>query len=212
MRLVSVNVGRAEHIPGHTAATGINKRPVAGPVRIGPYGLEHDAVMDTKHHGGLDQAVYLYGEPDYEYWAAELGRPLPPGLFGENLTVAGLESGRINIGDRLQVGEVLLEVTSPRNPCSTFQAQMAGERHWVKRFMKAQRLGIYARVLEPGMVEAGMPVRFTPFAGEAISVNELSHDYKNPAPERMRWLLQAPIHRDLAAQYTAALAQGDLLG
>jgi len=166
--------------------------------------------MDTKNHGGLDQAVYLYGEPDYAYFASDLGRAMPPGLFGENLTVAGLESATINIGDRLTIGDVVLEVTSPRNPCATFAARM-GDPHWVKYFFAAGRLGIYGRVLETGSVEAGMPVVLTRFAGPAIPVNELSHDYKNPSSARMRYLLQAPLHRELRSQYEAALAQPDLL-
>ena len=75
MRLLSVNIGRPEHIPGHTAPTGIVKRPVSGPVEIGPLGLPGDAVMDTKNHGGFDQAVYLYGQPDYDWWAIPKGTP-----------------------------------------------------------------------------------------------------------------------------------------
>lgn len=210
MRLLSVNIGRPEHIPGHTALTGIVKRPVSGPVEIGPLGLPGDAVMDTKNHGGFDQAVYLYGQPDYDWWAEQLGRPLPPGLFGENLTVSGLESANILIGDRFQIGDVLLEATSPRNPCATFAARMGGDPHWVKRFFAAGRMGVYGRVLRAGTVEAGIPVAYTRFAGEAVPITELSRDYKNPAPDRMRWLLKAPLHRDLRAQYEAALAQGEM--
>ena len=160
--------------------------------------------------GGPDQAVYLYGQPDYDFFARELGRDLPPGLFGENLLVAGLESASICVGDRFAIGEVLLEATAPRNPCSTFAARM-DEPHWVKRFHAAGRPGVYGRVLRTGAVEAGMAVTHTPFAGERVLVTELMRDYKNPAPDRMRWLLKAPIHRDLVAQYEARLAQGDLL-
>lgn len=210
LHVLSVNVGRPQIIAGHAAPTGIVKRPVAGPVNVGAYGLEGDAIMDTKNHGGLDQAVYLYGAPDYAHFEAALGHKLEHGLFGENLTIAGLESAAINIGDRLAIGEVVLEVTSPRNPCATFAARM-GDPHWVRYFLAAGRLGIYGRVLKTGSVTAGMPVSLTRFPGLAIPVNELSRDYKNPAPERMRYLLQAPIHRDLAALYAARLAQGDLL-
>jgi MOSC domain-containing protein YiiM len=211
MQLLSVNVGRPEQIEGHTAPTGICKRPAPGPVEIAPLGLANDAVMDTKNHGGPDQAVYLYGQPDYDFWATELGQPMPPGLFGENLTLAGLESQKILIGDRFEIGPTLLEVTSPRVPCATFAARM-GDPHWVKRFFAVNRPGVYVRVLTAGLVEVGMPVRHIPFAGEPVPMIELMHDYKRPAPERMRWLLKAPIHRDLATRYTDMLAQGDLLG
>jgi len=208
--ILSINIGKPEHIAGYKPLTGINKRPVTGPVEIGPLGLPGDAVLDTKHHGGPDQAVYLYGRPDYAWFEAMLGHSLPDGLFGENLTVSGLESARFNIGDRLVVGEVVLEVSAPRNPCSTFAARM-GDPGWVKTFFAARRPGLYARVLQPGRIETGMSIAVTPFAGTRVPVTELTHDYKRPSRERMRYLLEAPIHRDLVEQYTAALSQGDLL-
>jgi len=210
MRLTSINVGQPRHIEGHTAATGIIKLPVDGPHEIHRLGLAGDAVMDVKNHGGPDQAVYLYGQPDLDFFAPGLGYAPEPGLFGENLTVEGLESAGINIGDRFEIGDVLLEASAPRNPCATFAARMR-DPHWVKRFHNAGRPGVYARVLRPGHVSAGMPVRFIPYEGPLVPVTELMRDYKNPSPERMRYLLGAPIHRDLVAQYEAALAQGDLL-
>lgn len=209
LHLIAVNIGRPEIIDGHNAPTGICKHPVPGPVTIAPLGLEGDAVMDTRHHGGPDQAVYLYGQPDYEFFERELGHALPPGLFGENLTIAGLESGRIHIGDRFEIGEVLLEASAPRIPCSTFAARM-GDPLWVRRFQQARRPGVYVRVLRPGAVEAGMPIRHIPFAGEPVLTTDLIEDYKAPSPERMRRLLRAPIHRNLVAKYEARLAQGAL--
>jgi MOSC domain-containing protein YiiM len=210
MKILSVNIGQPEHLDGHADLTGICKRPVAGPVAIGPYGLEGDAVMDAKSHGGLDQAVYIYGQPDYDFIAAETGREMAPGLFGENLTIAGLESQRILIGDRFEIGDLLFEVTSPRVPCATFAARMQDAR-WVKTFFAINRPGVYVRVLRTGTVEAGMPVSHLPFGGPQVPLTELMSDYKNPSPERMRYLMQAPIHRDLVARYETALAQERLL-
>jgi MOSC domain-containing protein YiiM len=209
MSVTAVNIGKPEHIEGYKPLTGINKRPVPGPVQIGTLGLEGDALLDTKHHGGPDQAVYLYGVPDYDFFARELGRPLAPGLFGENLTITGLESATINLGDRFEIGGVLLEATSPRNPCATFAARM-GDPNWVKSFFAAERPGIYGRVLRTGAVEAGMAVKHIPFDGPSVPVTELMSDYKKPSPERMRYLLQAPIHRDLVEKYNAMLAQTEL--
>jgi MOSC domain-containing protein YiiM len=210
MRLLSVNVARPEVIEGHSAPTGICKLPVSGAVAVGPLGIEGDAVMDTKNHGGFDQAVYLYGQPDYDFIAAETGREMSPGLFGENFTVAGLESQKIDLGDRFEIGELLFEVTSPRIPCATFAARMR-DPQWVKIFFAINRPGVYVRVLRGGAVEAGMAVTHIPFDGPKVPLLELMHDYKNPTPERMRYLMQAPIHCDLAAKYQDRLAQGDLL-
>lgn len=210
MKILSVNVGRPEHIEGHTAQTGICKRPVSGAIEVHELGLAGDTIMDTKNHGGPDQAVYIYGQPDYDFIAAETGRTLVPGLFGENLTIAGLESRKILIGDRLEIGEVLLEVTCPRIPCATFAARMQDPK-WVKTFFAINRPGVYVRVLRTGWVEAGMEVGHTPFAGPKVPLIELMSDYKKPSPERMRYLMQAPIHRELATLYEDRLAQGDLL-
>jgi len=210
-QILSVNLGRPEYIEGHKALTGICKRPVDGPVEVGPYGIASDAIMDLKNHGGRDQAVYMYGVPDYDFITATTGKEMAPGLFGENLTVAGLESQQILIGDRFEAGDVLLEVTSPRIPCSTFAARM-GDPQWVKAFFAINRPGVYVRVLKPGAIAAGMTMRHIPFAGARIPLIELMFDYKKPSADRMRHLLQAPIHRDLATRYRAALAQGDLLG
>jgi MOSC domain-containing protein YiiM len=210
MKILSVNIGKPEHIDGYKPLTGICKKPVSGPVAVGPYGLEGDAIMDTRSHGGLDQAVYLFGQPDYDFIAAATGRTFSPGLFGENLTVAGLESQHVLIGDRFEIGDVLLEATCPRIPCATFSARMR-DPGWVKTFFAINRPGAMVRVLRPGRVEAGMAVRHMPFGGPEVPLIELMQDYKSPAPERMRYLLQAPIHRDLVELYRGRLAQGRLL-
>src|ERR1041384_1940060 len=126
MELVSVNVGLEQAIDGGkpSGKTGIFKTPRTGPVMVGEFGLQDDTIVDTENHGGPDQAVYVFTVEDYGWWSAHIGRRLEPGTFGENLTIAGLTSATLNIGDRLRVGPVLLEVTSPRVPCVTIAARM----------------------------------------------------------------------------------------
>lgn len=138
MQLVSINLGapRAIEYAQKSGTTGIYKLPQSGPVEITPLGLPNDAIIDVENHGGPDQAVYVYGLPDYDWWAAQLGRPLPPGTFGENLTLSEFESAACAIGDYLQVGAVRLQVTAPRIPCSTLAARM-GDPAFVKRFRAA---------------------------------------------------------------------------
>ena len=166
MRLLSVNLGRPKAVPytdQPQGLTGIDKRPTEGPVRIsapGPKGvagsgLAGDTICDLRHHGGDDQAVYAVAREDLDDWERELGRTLGNGAFGENLTTTGLDVSGARIGERWRIGpDVVLEVTSGRIPCLTFQGHV-GEEKWVKRFTAKAATGAYLRVITPGEVRAG---------------------------------------------------------
>src|SRR5579859_2956620 len=171
MQLLSVNVGQVQPIKNakESGKTGIYKIPTTMPVRITPTGLEGDAIVDVENHGGVDQAVYVFGGTDYEWWSKTLERALTPGTFGENLTISELESASLSVGDRLRVGAVLLEVTGPRIPCVTLAARM-GDPTFVKRFRQAERPGAYCRVIEPGVVRMGDPVALEQYRGETVTV------------------------------------------
>jgi MOSC domain-containing protein YiiM len=137
--------------------TAIDKRPVPGRVAVGPLGVAGDQQVSTRHHGGPDKAVYAYADEDVAHWAAELGRVLPAGSFGENLRTSGLDVTNALVGERWRVGGdagVVVEVTQPRIPCATFQAWL-GEPRWVKRFTAHGAPGAYLRVVEEGTVAAG---------------------------------------------------------
>ncbi len=196
MKLLSVNIGQMSPLPGvkKVGQTGIFKTPAAGPVMVTPLGLEGDAIADVRHHGGPDQAVYVYGAPDYDWWAAELGQPLAPGTFGENLTVEGLESAHLSVGDRLHLAEVVLEVTMPRIPCATLAARM-GDPTFVKRFRHADRPGVYCRVIRAGLAAAGEAVRLEPHAGPTLTVLEMfrKHYDTDWDEAKLRRHLAAPI-------------------
>ncbi|GAB3088936.1 MOSC domain-containing protein [Micromonospora schwarzwaldensis] len=162
-----MNVGRPRPNPWKgLGATGIDKRPVDGPVAVsapgpkgaGEVGLAGDRVYDVAHHGGTDQAVYAYAREDLDRWQAELGRPLGNGSFGENLTTTGVDVTGALVGERWRIGSgLLLEVSCARIPCGTFQGWL-GEQGWIKRFTRAAVPGAYLRVVEPGAVRAGDPV------------------------------------------------------
>ena len=165
--LLSVNVGKARVNPWKAVGTtAIDKRPVDGPVAVsapgpkgtGGVGIAGDRVYDVKHHGGPDQAVYAYAREDLDEWAGQLGRELPGGTFGENLTTSGLDVNGALIGERWRIGrDVMLEVAVPRIPCGTFQGWME-EAGWIKRFTRRALPGAYLRVIEPGNIQAGDPI------------------------------------------------------
>lgn len=179
MRLVSVNVGKPrDNLWQSVELTGIDKHPVSGPVmvtapeteRTGAVGLAGDRVFAVDFHGGRDMAVYAYAREDLDFWEGELGTPLRSGVFGENLTTAGLDVNGALIGERWRIGpDVVLEVCQPRIPCRTFQGWLAQEG-WVKRFTAAAKPGTYLRVIEPGRIQAGDPIAVEHRPGHDVTV------------------------------------------
>jgi MOSC domain-containing protein YiiM len=178
--LLSLNIGRPEpNGAKQVGVTGIGKRPVesARLRRPGPKhgglgsGLVGDFVGDQRHHGGDVQAVYAFAREEMDWWAAQLGRELADGMFGENLTTVGLDVDGSLVGDRWAVGdEVVLEVSAPRIPCTTFAARM-GEPRWVKRFTEVGRTGAYLSLVRGG----------TAYRGDAIEiVSRPDHDVRLP--------------------------------
>ena len=190
--------------------TGINKRPATGPVLLRPpgpkttglgSGVVGDQIFDVEHHGGDDQAVYAYAREDYDWWERQLGRTLPGGLFGDNLTTRGLDVNGALVGQRWRVGgQVVLEAVLPRIPCATFQAKMA-EPQWVKRFTAEARPGAYLRVIEAGHVQAGDPVTIVHQPGHDLTIAELFQALTT-RPQLLPRLLDVPevpqYLRDLA--------------
>lgn len=168
--IFSVNVGQPKAVKAvgadgveHTVVTGIFKKPVQGPVLVRPWGLEGDGQADTRVsngrqvHGGELKAVYLYPAEHYGLWSAELGRDLPYGQFGENLTIDGFTEDEVRIGDVLRAGAAVLQVTEPRGPCYKLDIKM--EMPEFKELMRTNgRTGFYTRVLEPGLLAAGQSI------------------------------------------------------
>jgi MOSC domain-containing protein YiiM len=208
LTLLSVNVGSVQPIKHAkpSGKTGIYKQPSAAPVQIDVLGLEGDAIVDTENHGGIDQAVYVFTQPDYAWWSAHIGRAILPGTFGENLTLSGLESSDLYIGDRFQIGDVVIEITSPRVPCVTIAARME-DPSFVKKFRRAERPGAYCRVIVPGPVQAGAPLTHIPFEGERIGLVEMFRQnfQRSISIDEVRRYLKVPIHYKTREYYEALL-------
>jgi MOSC domain-containing protein YiiM len=179
-RVLSVNVASAPSPTGEkeSGLTGFGKVPVdvpvqvraPGPKGVGGSGLVGDTVQDLRHHGGDHQAVYAYAREDLDWWERELGRALPGGAFGENLTTCGVEVTGARVGERWRVGgRAVLEVACPRVPCTVFAERM-GEPQWIKRFTGRRACGAYLRVLVPGAVRGGDPVTLVSRPGHDVTV------------------------------------------
>ena len=159
MKLLSIHRAqgtRTVDLGSRLVATGIDKPEVAES-RIDALGLVGDVIADRKHHGGLDQAVYVYSREDADWWQTEYGYPVPNGGFGENLVLDSFGAEPVRVGDRFSIGDVTLEATAPRAPCAIVVAHV-GDRDFIGRFRGAGRPGVYARVLTYGTVSTGMGV------------------------------------------------------
>ena len=175
-RLLSVNVGRPKQVSvrrGRPVMSAIGKAPVSGRVRVAGVNVDGDDQADRTVHGGPDKAVYAYAREDELWWAARLNREVPPGMFGENLTVEGVDVSGAVIGERWRIGAVELQVCQPRLPCFKLGLRF-GDPKMVKLFAQAGRPGAYLRILAEGELGAGDQVDITDRPSHGVTVAQVS--------------------------------------
>jgi MOSC domain-containing protein YiiM len=186
-RLLTVNIVHRIH-PGYFHDTAIDKQPVDGPVELTATGLAGDRQLDP-HHGGSDKAVYAYAAEDANWWATQLGRTIPPGLFGENLRTHDLDVSGAIIGEKWRIGTVLLEVRMPRTPCQNLSLRIGIDNFHI-RFNTTGRVGAMLKVHEPGLVCAGDPITVVDRPHHGVRVCDLA---TGPHATGMRGLLDSGI-------------------
>lgn len=176
-----MNVGAVRTVEwrGAQVSTGIWKHPVAGRIALRGVNFDGDDQADRSVHGGPDKAVYAYAREDYDFWRDE-GMETPAGLFGENLTVEGLDLSVALVGERWSVGSTVLEVTQPRLPCYKLGIRV-GDPHFLKRFFAAMRLGAYLRVVQEGDVGAGDAVEVTSRPGHGVTLRDMVLALRDPS-------------------------------
>ena len=174
MRIVSVNVSpiRTVSYHGKVVRTGIFKEPVSGRVLVRRMGLDGDHIADPRYHGGTNKAVYSYPAEHDPHWESHLGRTLPPGTFGENLTTTGLLENGICLGDRYRFGTAILEAAQPRTPCFKLGIKM-GDATFIKVFLKSGFTGIYWRVVEEGELAAGEEIELIERSSHDVTIHEV---------------------------------------
>jgi MOSC domain-containing protein YiiM len=174
--LVSVNVGKPKPLGqwrGQTIGSGIVKTPVEGRVAVRGVNLDGDAQADWRVHGGPDKAVYAYAREDGDWWAAELDREIPPGMFGENLTTVGVDCSGAVIGERWRIGTVELEVCQPRMPCFKLGMRF-GDGKMLRRFAQASRPGVYFRIVTEGELGVGDDIEIVDRPDHGITIAQVS--------------------------------------
>ena len=184
-QVVSINAGKiaplfvTEGETTHRIVSGIRKQALDTPAQVGPLGITGDEQADLSVHGGLDKAVYLYPHEHYAFWnearerSLKLSSELSPGAMGENLTTTGVLETDLWVGDRLQIGEVLLEVTEPRSPCYKFGARM-GYAQALKQMLQSGYTGVYLKVVQTGSLSAGQNMVLLPGSRELsiVQIND----------------------------------------
>ena len=179
--VLSVNVGAIRTVEwrGREVTTAIWKHPVDGRVALRGVNLAGDDQADRTVHGGVDKAVYAYAREDYDFWRDAEGMETPPGLFGENLTVEGLDLSAAVPGERWSVGSAVLEVAQPRLPCFKLGIRM-GDPHFLRRFLAAGRTGAYLRIVREGDVGAGDSVQVTDRPAHGITLRDMTEALHDP--------------------------------
>lgn len=175
MKIISTNIGKEQTIEwkGQSITTGIFKEPVDDPIFLDAFAIKGDHINNKKVHGGIDKACYAYGENYYEYW-----KGLYPdlkwtyGMFGENLTISELDESQILIGDIFKVGEAIVQVSQPRQPCNKFAAKF-GDTEVIKKFIDFDHPGVYFRAIQSGNVKVGDELQLDLRNEKALSVQQI---------------------------------------
>ncbi|HVX89735.1 MAG TPA: MOSC domain-containing protein [Gemmatimonadales bacterium] len=172
--ILSFNAGTAEDrsYPDQVERTAIGKRPLAGRVRLTRLGIVGDQQVDRQHHGGPDRALCAYVADHHPGWVGALGRPPEPGLFGENLTVQGIDETQVHCGDRFRVGSAIIEITTPRIPCMTLTRRL-GYAEAIPFIRALGWCGWYNRVIEEGEAEAGDELELIHPDPAGVSIREI---------------------------------------
>lgn len=175
MKIISTNIGAETTIEwkDQSITTGIFKKPVDGPIYLDSFAVRSDYINNKKVHGGIDKACYCYGLDYYDYW-----KSLYPdldwtyGMFGENLTISGLDESQIMVGDIYKVGEAIVQVSQPRQPCNKFAAKFQST-DLIRQFIDFDHPGVYLRVIQKGNVSAGDELQLDLRNEKALSIQQI---------------------------------------
>ena len=172
--VLALNAGQAEdrRYPDQVERTAIGKRSLTGPVRFTRLGLVGDQQVDLDHHGGPDRALCAYVADHHPGWVGALGATPTPGLFGENLTVQGVDETQVHLGDRFRIGSAVIEITTPRIPCMTLTRRL-GYAEAIPFIRALGWCGWYNRVVEEGVAEAGDELELVHSDPAGVSIREL---------------------------------------
>ncbi|MCY1635570.1 MOSC domain-containing protein [Marinifilum sp. D737] len=175
MKVVSTNKGTSVEINYHgkVVNTGMYKFPVDEGIYLGKEDVKDDSVIDRRYHGGVDKACYWYSAKHYEFWKNRFpDLEWDYGMFGENLSISELDEGEVKIGDVYEIGECLVQVTQPRQPCFKLNYRFSCDT-MVKEFITAGFPGVYIRVLREGTINKGDELILKERNEQSLSIREV---------------------------------------
>jgi len=210
MKIVSVNIGPVITYPWRNGTrSALNKTPTKESIFIDTLGLSGDEQADQKKHGGEDKAVFILPASHYERFKIQQ----PFGFLGENLTLSGLDESQICLGDRLQIGEVLLEVTQPRSPCWKLGEHASIQENWtmatfLQAYSKEGYVGFYCRVIQEGFIQEGDTIHWLPeeSKNEKLTIQALfTAKQFHKTPEQIHQLNIAIQHPALSESWRTSI-------
>lgn len=181
--IISINIGKPALMDynGKEILSGINKKQVDGPIFLDKLNFAGDGQADLIHHGGADKAVCVYSFEHYSYWEQRLNRKLDVAAFGENLTIKGMLESDVAIGDIFQIGEAVVQVSQPRQPCYKLAARY-GVADLPVQVERTGYTGYYFRVLKAGWITSSAAIVLKERHPKQLTVeyaNEIMHHDKN---------------------------------
>ncbi len=172
MKVRSTNTSQPRSIrwKNREETTGIFKKPQPGGVFLDRDGVQGDHIGNPRVHGGPDKACYLFAVEEYDYWRQHYDLPdWDYGVFGENLSVDGLDESNLSMGAVYSLGAATIRITTPREPCYKLGIRF-GDQGIVDHFIRRGRPGAYAEVLWPGRVNPGDELKPIDVGGTGLDI------------------------------------------
>jgi len=174
MQVIATNISGPTTVlwKGKQITTGIFKHPVQESLELGMENVEGDTVFDRKVHGGIYKACYLFSTDQYPFWQKKYpDLKWQWGMFGENLSVQGLDERKLRIGSIYRLGSALVQISHPREPCFKLGIRFEDPKI-IREFIDHGYPGTYVRVMEPGSVTRGDMMELVEESGNPLTTHQ----------------------------------------
>lgn len=175
--------------------SGYLKRDSYETIYISKDGIKEDQQADTRYHGGVDKALLIASENYSKIYEEEFKEPMDMTIFSANILVNELDETNVCVGDIYSIGEVLLQVTQPRQPCWKIGALVSNKAF---QFIKQHNAtGWYVRVLQEGNIKLNDSVKLEKRKSD-ITIQEMTQYLETKTIEKN--ILDTILAADFIAQ------------